>query len=155
MFWLSFAVVLRLIYFGLLRPGEGVALRRSDITLPSDASFGFGRKVVMAIRNPKTRATAGRSQFAVADDEITVEWTEWLAADVPASWKLFPGSLATFGRYFRMVLDRLGCHNMGFSPAGLRGGGATRLFLNDVEVSRIRFLGRWRDLRSLEHYLQE
>lgn len=40
------------------------------------------------------------------------------------------------------------------SPASLRAGGATRLLDDRHEVSRIRFQGRWTNLRSLEHYLQ-
>ena len=44
--------------------------------------------------------------------------------------------------------------NMGLSPACLRAGGATWMLDENYEVSRIRFQGRWTNLRSMEHYLQ-
>ncbi len=44
---------------------------------------------------------------------------------------------------------------LGLSPGCLRAGGATRFFRLEVDISRIRFLGRWRNLATLDHYIQE
>lgn len=55
---------------------------------------------------------------------------------------------------FKQICRRLEIDSLKLSPASLRAGGATWLLDQKVEVSRIRFLGRWSNLRSLEHYLQ-
>jgi hypothetical protein len=40
-------------------------------------------------------------------------------------------------------------------PASVRPGRVTDLFLNGAEVPRLRFCGRWTNLATLEHYIQE
>ena len=53
------------------------------------------------------------------------------------------------------LLADLGLESVGFLPAGLRAGAATHHFLGGTEIARLRFLGRWRNLQTLEHYIQE
>ena len=55
---------------------------------------------------------------------------------------------------FKTVCEKIMVQNMKLSPASLRAGGATWMLDEGYEVSRIRFQGRWTNLRSLEHYLQ-
>ena len=40
-------------------------------------------------------------------------------------------------------------------PSSFRAGGATALFVADVEISKIKVLGRWKALATLDYYLQE
>ena len=51
--------------------------------------------------------------------------------------------------------ERFGRAARGLYAWGLRAGGATALFLAGCDISRLRFLGRWRSLNSLDHYIQE
>ena len=45
--------------------------------------------------------------------------------------------------------------NHGYSLGGLRAGGATYNFLVTENVQAIQRRGRWKSLKTLEHYLQE
>ena len=52
-------------------------------------------------------------------------------------------------------LDGLGLEGIGLQVAGLRAGKATQLFFGGTDMARLRMLGRWRSLHTLEHYVQE
>ena len=52
-------------------------------------------------------------------------------------------------------MKAIGVESVGYTPAGLRAGGATALFMQGCDISRLRFLGRWRSLNTLDHYIQE
>ena len=53
------------------------------------------------------------------------------------------------------MMRLLGAHACGFTVASLRAGRATDLFREVRDVSALRFLGRWKNARSLEAYVQE
>ena len=153
--WLPFAIVLRLGFGALLRPGEFLGALRGHVTLPSQTLFGFGQRVVIAIMDPKNRRAGGRFQFATAEDAVTVAWAEWLLAGLPKGWKIFPGGAPTFAKLFREALAQLDLGSAGFTPASLRAGGATAMFMDEVPVETLRFRGRWTNTKTLEHYIQE
>lgn len=48
----------------------------------------------------------------------------------------------------------MGLEALKLSPASLRAGGATWLVDEGIEISKVRFFGRWARLRSLERYIQ-
>ena len=43
----------------------------------------------------------------------------------------------------------------GLTPASLRAGGATHLFMTTQDMEAVRWKGRWQSLRTVEHYVQE
>ena len=49
----------------------------------------------------------------------------------------------------------LGAGGCGFSVASLRAGRATDIFRDVRDVNALKFLGRWKSVRSLEAYIQE
>ena len=153
--WIPLAVCLRIGYFGLLRPVEIDQLTRQHLALPADAALGIGQRWVCTVVDPKNRLFAGRLQFAIVDDTCTLEWTAWLLRGVPAAWRLFPGTQASFAALFRELFERMRLGGLGFTPASLRAGGATNMFLDGVSIDRLKFQGRWRALGTLEHYIQE
>ena len=55
----------------------------------------------------------------------------------------------------RVALEALELSSSGFTPGGLRAGGTTFLFISGVEVARIRIMGRWKVMETLDHYVQE
>jgi hypothetical protein len=153
--WIPLAVCLRIGYFGLLRPIEIDQLTRLHLALPSDAALGIGQRLVCTLIDPKNRLSAGRMQFAIVDDSCTLAWAAWLLRSVPSSWRLFPGTQASFAALFRELFERMRLGHLGFTPASLRAGGATNMFLEGVSIDRLKFQGRWRALGTLEHYIQE
>ena len=71
--WFCFAVLVRVAFHGLLRPGEFLALRCKDVFCTFDESRNVW-VAVLAIGNPKTRNYLGCAQFTTLDDQGTVAW---------------------------------------------------------------------------------
>ena len=99
----------------------------------------------------------GRQQYAsVAHPDIT-DWLVWLVnKDQNKNRFLWPGSQQKFRALFQDCCKRLRLTNCRFSPASLRAGGATTWHVDShrSDIGRLRFEGRWSNVRSLEHYVQ-
>jgi hypothetical protein len=59
-------------FVGLLRPGEMIALKKSDVVLPHGPDPG----VVLVIQNPKTRRI-WRKQFVLITETWVCDWIQW------------------------------------------------------------------------------
>ena len=72
---------------------------------------------------------------------------------------LFAGGTSAYRRRWDHVLGRLGISvsmpSRGATPAVLRGSGATALYLESEDLSLIQWRGRWAQLKTVEHYIQE
>ena len=151
--WITVAVLTRVAYYALLRPGELLALRRADIKfiLRDDSTH----IMVIGIKDPKNRSAMGRTQFATITDQATVTWARWLWNSTLVSQKLWPGNKANYLAVFRTGLKLAGAQAMGLTLGSLRPGGTTHYYLHGLEVSRIKLAGRWANEQSLTHYIQE
>jgi len=153
--WFSFSVALLVGFHGLLKPGELVGVTRRCLTLPRQLAFAAVDAAVLAILDPKTKFHLGRAQFTVIRHAITIAWLRWLATDLGGKQKIFLLTTTSFRRLFRHVCSQLHISSCGLTPSSLRAGGATFLFQEGHLIDRIRFLGRWRSLATLERYIQE
>ena len=156
--WLSLAVGILCCFHGLLRVGEFCNLTRGDVRLPDDSwtELGFTLfQATLVLRSPKNQRSMGRNQVAVISDLVTVRWLSWLCYDLPSRTLLMPGGTTRFRGMFKELLGDLGLAWTGITPASLRAGGTTHLFELGTEISRLRFLGRWRSIQTLDHYVQE
>ena len=152
--WFQFAGLLTIGFFGLLRPSEMYNLCREDVTIPNTMSLGSDFAVVL-IRQPKNARQMGPQQFAQVHHPDAINWLTWMIhAGEKSHGTLWPSSPGRFRNIFKVLCSRIGIGNMKLSPASLRAGGATWMLDEQVEIPRIRFYGRWSNLRSLEHYLQ-
>ena len=149
----SFAILVRLAFHCLLRPAELLKLTAADFRLP--ASAYEPRVAVVRLTDPQNRATLGRFQFAMVEDEELVSWLELFLAGVDGTVKLWPGGADKFGKRFAHTLARLGLYRLPLTPGCLRPGGATRLFLDGISINALKYRGRWRQEGSLEVYIQE
>ncbi|CAL1130725.1 unnamed protein product [Cladocopium goreaui] len=141
--WFRLSALLMLGFFGLLRPGEMFKLHSRHVTLPNSLSLGGPFAVVML------------EQFTVVHHPDAINWLSWLTlTSVKTRKALWPSSPNKFRVMFKELCEKLGINGMKLSPASLRAGGATWMMDEGMEISKIRFLGRWSNLRSLEHYLQ-
>ena len=95
----------------------------------------------------------GRQQYATVS---VTSWLVWLVKKSENSDSfLWNYSQQKFRSIFKEVCQRLRLGHCKFSPASLRAGGANWHIDNrGPEVARLRFEGRWSNLRSLEHYVQ-
>lgn len=151
---LKLAALVGLCFFGLLRPGELLNLTKRDVELPNQLTFG-APCITVRIQKPKNYRQLGHSQFSVIRQTDTCNWVTWLIHHTKApDDKLWPDSAVAFRRVFKNQCTRLLGKGHRFSPASLRAGGATFLFDMNVDVNRLRLLGRWTHVQSLEHYIQ-
>ena len=142
-------------FFGLLRPVEMYDLTRGGIALPGSLLSSMGRYAVVAIRNPKNRRQLGRSQFATVRSENASDWLAYLCDGLASSDRLWPSTAREFRARFKHLCELACLSDMNFVPSSLRAGGATWMFMKQVEPPRLKFYGRWSSERTLNHYLQE
>ena len=151
--YLLVAVLSRLAFMALLRPVEFLKMRRMDFA----AIRRFGEKLVaiVTVAVPKTKATAGKTQFAMVHDVSTILWCEYAFQNLKADELVWPFGRQAFVVVFKELLATVGAGHIPYTLGSLRPGGATDLFLSLCPVDRIKFLGGWNSLSSLSSYLQE
>ena len=93
--------------------------------------------------------------MTIIEDPVTLAWLRWLCAAVPDVATLWPSTPGRFRALFKEVMLLLGAGGCGFSVASLRAGRATDIFREVRDVNALKFLGRWKSIRSLEAYIQE
>jgi len=146
-------VLFRVMFFALLRPGEMFGLRAKDVKFVYQRS---GRLIaILALRRPKNRAFLGNTQFAIVRDEATCRWLQWMLADWPADFAVWPGSRVQFRAVFDILIQAAGCELAGFTPASFRPGGTTFFYVEGVTPDRLQYWGRWASSLSLRSYIQE
>ena len=153
--WGRVALSLWICYFALLRPGECCALVRSDVLLPSEHEHPQSG-ILLRISSPKRRVGGARCEYARVDlENICPLFLSMLALLRPGD-RIWPGSPQALTRRFRKVLQAMQLDPRQFSLASLRTGGATHHFsVFGEDVMRLAWRGRWRDIRTLPHYIQE
>ena len=155
--WWTFAGVVALGFGGMLHPNEFLCLCRRDLVFPQD-TWMEQHTLYVHIKNPKTARFARRQHVRIDDRSIQLlAWCVFSHLQLEA--KLFPASTASFRRQWNCVLDRLEVPRRqaegGATPGTLRGSGATFEYLETGDISRIQWRGRWAQVKTLEHYIQE
>ena len=150
--WEMFAVLMELGLFCMLRPGEILRLTHDDISLPGSFIMTKAHAAIR-ITAPKNRRQFGENQFVLVKHTNTIAWLA--RVHEPNSNKaLWRWSSRVFSQKFATLMDELGVKACNFTPASLRPGGATMYFSQGVQISTLRFMGRWTAEKSLEHYIQ-
>ncbi|OLP94780.1 Uncharacterized protein YabR [Symbiodinium microadriaticum] len=155
--WAAEAAVFSLAWTGLLRPGEVLSARRSDLILPRDSAPGT-KHALLVIRNPKTRGRAARHQSARVDPADIIELLDAVFGNLPGHVSLWPQSCATLRRRLEQIQERLGLVEAGkpvFDLSSFRSGGATWALSVTENSELVRRRGRWLSLRVMDIYLQE
>lgn len=149
---LPFAILMRLGFYALLRPGEMQALRAGDLRFVWSAGVLL---TLCAIRDSKNKGAFGRLQFSICWDTATSLWLQWLIKGMPCDCRIWSSIGPRFREIFRRIMKLTGRDALGLTPASLRPGGTTFYFLLGIPIANIRYLGRWRSETSLSFYVQE
>ncbi len=150
--YILFALCLEVGFHALLRPGELLAVRWQEICcdVVLDGEQGWAS---LAILRPKNRRYMGKVQYAAVRDQLA---SLWLASmHVSPDLRLWPYGRPRFSKRLTELLDILDLAECGFTMGSLRAGGATNLFRQGMDPSRLKYVGRWRSEFSCAHYLQE
>ena len=153
--WWSLSVLLEAGFFGLLRPSEFLKLQRQHVSLPDALSSLSNAMAMVSIFNPKNKRQLGSSQFAIIRNSCSSSWMAWLCQGLRPGDRLWPSSPDRFRSMVKYLGRLLGLEDWRILPSGLRPGGATHFFGLGTEPGRLMFWGRWANLQSLKHYLQE
>ncbi|CAE7219683.1 unnamed protein product [Symbiodinium microadriaticum] len=159
--WPRTAGLLALSWGGLLRIGEALAARRSDLMFPRDVwntiDFAY-----LSIREPKTRYSAARHQSVRIDQPNVLRIVTVAFQALGPAEKLWPSSAQTLRTRFRQLCGALqqlpwgsGSKTPGLELASLRAGGATWLLMADEDSELVRRRGRWLTSKIMEIYIQE
>ena len=155
--WPRVACTLLIGFLCMLHPSEYLSLTRGDLILPADA-LTTDRVAYVHVRNPKT-ARFARRQHCRLEDLSVLRLLESLFGPLHFDSKIYPGSKATFRSQWNAIMKQLGVPfkkaDRGVTPGVLRGSGATYLYLETEDLSRVAWRGRWARQKTVEFYLQE
>ena len=146
------AVLSLVAFYGLLRPGEVVALTAGDVRFQDTAE---GLVAILALRDPKNRRAMGAAQFSIVRIDGVARWLRWLVDGLPLHVRIWPRSYAAFGTAIKSVLAEMGLASCGLTAGSLRPGGTTYYHIMGKHISDLKYLGRWRSETSLAIYIQE
>ena len=150
--WIAFGIEVICGFFGLMRPNEFLSLRNGMVIFHEGSQ---GQKMLVKVCQPKNRRAMGKNQIIVINNAVCVRWMKWLLTSCRDKQLLLAGGRHKFSCLLRDALEAIGLPPTFLVPASLRAGGATYMYLEGLEVNRLRLAGRWKCVNSLEHYIQE
>ena len=98
------------------------------------------------------------TQHVLIEDEALAEWLKWVWSGLPEAvmrQPIWPRDAAAFRWQWDRMLRLLHCADAAWTPAGLRGGGATDHFLRHRDLAGLRRRSRWQQQQTVDRYLQE
>jgi hypothetical protein len=139
----------------LLRPNEALGLTWAHVRCRH-------RPGIVCIHNPKVKSPL--VQHVLIECPLLLRLCQVLKASATPADRVFPfdewGLHTRWLRLLRMLhlnkdlLLGVSTTEKGYSPGGLRAGGATQDFLQFQNLGRLQWRGRWRVASTLEHYIQ-
>ena len=149
---LTFAGLLLLGFFALLRTGEILQIRPVDLLL-SDASG------IVSLKDTKTGLRNAAHETVQFDDSLTLEILRALkerkTAEGNAKVPMWLRSAQSFRNEFYHHCKRFDLQGFEFRPYSLRRGGATHLFQQSGSMEMALLKGRWNSTKVAKIYLSD
>ena len=157
--WVDVAVLMLIGFVGCLRKSEILNLRWSDlitfrevVSLPADVLF-------CRIERPKMRRLGPRRQHVrIPDNQYLVELIGILKMQAAPGAKILIARVGKPEARLAWLLSRFKISDKdgdGITWASFRGAGATHRYVVGEPLQNILWLGRWGQIKTLEHYIQE
>ena len=144
----AFAVSLLLGFYGMLRTGEILEVRRKDLVGDS-----HGRRIVLGLGFTKGGKRAGAAESVVlAHDALTRPLSHWMK--LSSGMQKLTMSPAKWRSLFNESLTALKLEAFEFRPYSLRGG-ATWWFSKHQSLDTILIQGRWQAAKTARLYINE
>lgn len=150
------AVAIILSFDCYLRIGEVLKLMKDDIAFSGDPRLGevtssssssSSDRVHISIRVAKTGVLQGVEVRNPQVKQLIHVWHSTCTGP-----KLFSFSESTYRKWFTRGCNALGVTH--YTPHSLRHGGATKDYLDHVNIADITVRGRWRNIKTTTHYIQ-
>ena len=174
--WTQAGAVLILAFEGALRPGEIARLRRQDLVFPEEhlellmsptGGFVTSPALYIVLEENKSSRLArsshgARMQHVRLDSDLAVRLAHYVFYSVSKGTMLWgidgPRRTSHFSTVFRALLEGVGLRygmRQGFVLSSIRSGGITALWQDTKDIQKVRWLGRWSHVSTLDHYVQE
>ena len=145
----SFAISILVAFYGMLRTGELLNIRRKDFL-----SEKGHRSVLLSLGLTKGGKRTGAAESVVlAHDAVVKPLQRWMSL-ASLSTPLTP-SPGVWRSLFNQGMESLKITPYGFRPYSLRRGGATWWFGKHHSLDRILLQGRWQAAKTARIYLNE
>ena len=146
---LRMMLLLRLGFNALLRTGELLGLRRSDLTCD-------GRSLLIHLAASKGGSRLHRTEHVVIRDRSSLlVFQAFSKVYTSLDERVWEGSPQSFRQAFTNLMAHLGIAKLGFRPYSLRRGGATSLYRAGVPTEAILIRGRWSSNGSARGYIND
>ena len=149
---LSFAAMICLGFYGLLRTGELLQIRPCDMILGNKSG-------VISLKNTKTGLRNAAQETVSITNVVALEILRAASEDQQAQgmhkvpiWVRSPSSFRNEFRYHCQIFDVL---KLNFRPYSLRRGGATALFQQTGSMETALLKGRWQSTKVAKIYLAD
>ena len=155
--WKRFSGVLCLAFFGITRPGEVLRASRKDLVLAGDLLLPDSNVAYLRVGEPKPRGRGkGRVQHASIHEPKVIGFIEHIFGHVHKTDMLYGVSPNTFRRRWNHALQILLVPSEArLTPGSLRGGGAVEAYRSGMELTKLCWRMRLKNLATLESYIQE
>ena len=146
---LAFGLSLLLGFYGVLRTGELLGIRSSDVSI--DHPRG---PAVISLGLTKGGKRAGSAESITITTDQPLRWL-WHWQQQTTSHAALCQSPAAWRKQFNDTLESLNFQDCGFRPYSLRRGGATFWFQKWGSLDRLMLLGRWHAVKTARIYINE
>jgi len=152
--WWTFARYLCHRFYGVHRGIDLAELKRMDIVLPFDRQDA---KTVLytRVRNKSQWRGGPKRQHSAIEVGVIAEFIARGCAGLMADDLVYPYSYSTIRHRWRKLLEALGLDPDFLDLRALRGGGCVWLFEETRDLPFVQWRGRWQDMKTVVHYLQE
>ena len=141
-----FALSLLLGFYGMMRTGEVLGLRRNQVEVKS-----ANGPAVLSLGLTKSGKRQGAESITLTVVEVTRRLLQWKQSSTPS---LVPNASA-WRTEFANTLASLGLTDFQFRPYSLRRGGATFWFQKHGSLDKLLIQGRWQAPRTARIYINE
>ena len=145
----NFSVSILLCFYAMLRTGEVLGIRNSDISMNSATS-----PAVISLGLTKGGKRTGAAESVTLTAAVALKWLwQWKGRNGPKA-SLCP-SASTWRTMFKTCLADLKLTLFEFRPYSLRRGGSTFWFSKHGSLDRLLVAGRWQAARTARIYINE
>ena len=142
------ALTLLLGFFGLLRTTEALSIRACHVTFSND-----GQKAVISLPLTKSGQRRGWTENVIFEDVgILLLLREICNCRAPHE-RLLHLSPFRFRKIWKWMLDYLQVSNLALTPYSLRRGGATQMWIDTSDLTKVMMVGRWEHMKTCRIYV--